>query len=271
MADLLPLSEKNYLMIRESEKSMSENMIRQFFIETKDHQPVIKKAGLLFKMNEKYGKGNYSIKPEFPTNEELEMFKKFKIVGENMPCVLMKGVVTIMSTGAQFVDYYCGTQANTFNMRNVFEISATKAILRCLRAATECGFYSQEEMEDIPSPVSSMVEYSTQEQRNIYISLCKDLGFTKEKPGNLNQLITQAVGKELPSTKNCTRQEMDAILTVLNNELKKKGGVKEKETEQKDNVKDNIKDDIKNNIKKEKESEVIEGVVVSSEVIEEKK
>jgi len=276
MADLQPLSEKNYLMIRDAEKSLSENMIKQFFVEAKDGTPVIKKAGLLYKMNEKYGKGGYSLGSVFPADDEIEKIKKFGIVGKEMPFVLLKGCVKIVATGAEFTDYYLGTQANTFNMRNIFEITSTRSQLRCLRAATECGFYTPEELESPESGTITTVtqinpnttvtvnksssnqiqqeEKASAEQKKEYSRLCNALGFTKDNPGSLLSVIKNATGKEISSTKNISSKDISSINLAL--QLIEKAKLVRDQDEEK-RKEESIKSD----------TSIIEGEIVSIEEV----
>lgn len=219
MADLQSLSEKNYLMIRDMEKGMNEKLIKQFFVETKDGSPVIKKAGLMFKLNEKYGKGNYSIETQFPSDDEIEKMKKFHILAEGRPFVLLKGIVTILATGARFVNYYFGTESNTYNLRNIFEITETRCQLRAARNACENGFYVEEEI--IGNPSIQITELPPQEdpqddeQRKTYSILCKNLSLTKN-PNQLRTIVKNALnGREVESTKNLSKVEMSTIINVL--------------------------------------------------------
>jgi hypothetical protein len=266
---LQKLSESNVQMLSEME-NLKAAMIRQMFMQNEQGDIYVKKTGLLMKLEQKFGKGNYSTRVEVPSKEEYELIRSMTGLPVNEPVAIFRGVVQVGNE--TFVDYAAAHKYNCFGRTtNLVELSGSRALLRAVRQATNMGFCSVEEVgvEDNISPPSTttttITEPATKEQRDAYLSLCKDLNFTRENPGNLNQLIKQALNREIGSTKNCSRQEMDAILTVLNNELKRKGGVVKEKTEE---VKEKeIKETREIEKEKEEKEEIIEGVVISSEEV----
>lgn len=269
---LMKLSEANVQMLSEME-NLKVAVIKQFYMQNDNGDVYVKKAGLFTKLEQKFGKGNYSTRVEVPSKEEYDMIRSMTGLPLTEPVAIFKGIVQVGDQS--FVDFAAAHKYNCFGRTtNLIEMGSSRALLRAIRQATNMGFCSVEEMgvEDNISNISPpsttttiITEPATKEQRDAYLSLCKDLNFTRENPGNLNQLIKQALNREIGSTKNCSRQEMDAILTVLSNELKTKGGViKEKNEEVEEKEVKEIKEIEK---EKEKKEEIIEGVVISSEEV----
>ena len=118
--------------------------------------PYILKAGLLWKAERLFGKGNYSVRAEpvkWSWQEPLEPLRS-----------VFRGVVEVYnpdgSVRAKFEDYGIADTANVRNRQmlpNIDHLAATRATNRALRLATACGFVSVEEREEVSAADTEVV------------------------------------------------------------------------------------------------------------------
>lgn len=106
----------------------------------------IRKAGLLRKMEQKYGK-NWVVQPSFPSEEEYNRLIKWMGVQEGTPCVIIKAELFVDGKDRPYVSYSHATPENTKNGR-LLEMAETRAISRVIKLATNCGFTGVEELEE---------------------------------------------------------------------------------------------------------------------------
>jgi hypothetical protein len=275
------LSEANIALLQQTEGVANKAILQQHYLQSGD-QIFIKKAGLLNKLEQKFGKNGTSVYSEIPTEKEYEMIRKMTGMKPDdiVPCAIMKGIVEVIKdgqpTGQKYTSFGTATFYNCNNKGVYPEMAETRAILRAARLATNCGWTSLEEVPETEpgaiitnqtpppstititqtSPTIPQKERATKEQKDLYASLCKDLGFRKDNPGNLNEIVKSVFGRELGSTKNLYKDELQLLINALQKELNEKG--KSKEAEEIKDLKEN---------EKENEEAVIEGEVISSEEI----
>jgi hypothetical protein len=279
---LQTLSDANIALLQQTEGVANKAILQQHYLQSGD-QIFIKKAGLLNKLEQKFGKNGTSVYSEIPTEKEYDMTKKMTgmKLDDATPCAIMKGVVEVMkdgkSTGQKYTSFGTATFYNCNNKGVYPEMAETRAILRATRLATNCGWTSLEEVPETepgaivtsqvpPPPTVTITQIppisipqrarATKEQRDAYVSLCKDLGFTKDQPGNLNEIVKSVFGKEVGSTKNLFKDEMDLLLNALRKELDEKSKSKGQESKE-------VSSEINS------EETVVEGEVISSEEITE--
>lgn len=101
------------------------------------------KAGLEWKASKLYGLGGYSLILERLESEPAEE--------------LFKATMTVIETGATFVNYGEASTANVNNMmqKQMLHLAATRAECRVLRMATACGYAAYDEVKTIKEEKST--------------------------------------------------------------------------------------------------------------------
>lgn len=103
----------------------------------------IKKAGLLYKMEQKFG-NKAVIQSEPVIGEELKAFRDMDGIKDGQRYFVFKSKVFLPGVDHPFVSYGSASEANCRNGR-LLEMAETRAINRAMRLATNCGFTSEDE------------------------------------------------------------------------------------------------------------------------------
>ena len=151
---LVKLSDSNVQMLSEME-GLKAAVIKQFYMQNDNNEIYVKKAGLFTKLEQKFGKGNYSTRVEVPSKEEYDMIRSMTGLPLTEPVAIFRGVV--QAGNQTFVDYAAAHKYNCFGRTtNLIEMGSSRSLLRAIRQATNMGFCSVEEIgvEDNISNIS---------------------------------------------------------------------------------------------------------------------
>lgn len=161
---LVPLTDGNALKIAKAE-GMNTELAKVFFMQNRSGEMFIKKAGLLWKAERKFGAHGYSVAVEVPSADEYNMVMRMMGIGDSAGfCVIMKAVVRTRDN--EYVDWGTAMPDNLppHMHKYALEMASTRAQNRALRQATVCGFTSYEEMptaeldDDAPAKVVPVAE-----------------------------------------------------------------------------------------------------------------
>ena len=206
---LAKLSEENTALIKSTEGFENELLIKQFYCQSGE-QIFIKKAGLLYKMEQKF-KGQYSIETSIVSEDEYIRIRKMLNLKENEPCVVITAKVT--TPLGIYTSYGTAHNKNTFNTAYLLEMAETRAELRAIRKATNCGFTSAEEL---PNEPNQHIEEPVNGKIGICHDLMKQLGLTKE---TYLKYISNILEKKINSTKELTTTEIDKVIDKLKKDV----------------------------------------------------
>lgn len=226
--DLVPINESGIQVLKEMEKDMSVGMMNQFFLQkvnkNGDPELFIKKAGLIWKLEQKY-KNKYRVQSKLPDAETYNFMRMMLGVQEGQPCCIMEGLVYLEGHNEPFKAYGTATMSNCFNKNYMLEMAETRAILRAIRLATACGFTAVEEMPIEQTPEINHTSNNgngngkTPDKQLAYIhKLLKDLNLSKREDGLL--YISGVMGRTINSTKDLTKEEKSMVIGCLEKDVK---------------------------------------------------
>lgn len=209
-AGLMKVTDENLKAIKSYEgENQNELLLKQFYMQTPDGQIFIKKAGVLFKMNQIFGIGKYSAYIEFLTTDELKMIKEMAGIKEGTAFAAFKGVVKI---GEQvYTDIGTASQIECRNGKYI-EMASTRALLRAMKLATACGFTSAEEM-DGNQVIQPAVNY--EKTNNVNLGLKEVIAKSGLPQDKVLEIASKTVGKTLTTLKNLSLSEYANIMKAI--------------------------------------------------------
>ena len=234
-----------------TQEGISLEQIKDLYMMNNKGNVFIKRAGLLYKMNQKY-QNNYSMRAVIHTLEEINTIKTMLGISNDQPFVIMKGIIEV--DGQVFQDYGSAHAGNTYNKNYLFEMASTRATNRALRMATECGFTSVEEMHEekdntiktkninketkeikpdsnnkdinvIESKmrnILTLIEINFLDKIEILQKAIKKYGikkkedWTEEMLDDFNDTITEIISKEMEDTSEKSQDDKDKISDLVN-------------------------------------------------------
>jgi len=234
MAKFSSLNQNDINLVKKIEPGLSEDHIKEYFIKGPGDGIFIKKAGLYYKLNKKYGiETPRQIKTLTPSIEEYELYRKMQGIKDGAPFACFKATLKIKED--YFEDMGTAHLGNCYNKEYLIEMATTRSTLRCIRQATDCNFCSAEEIWDNPEITennnfqgklncnttmpannngnghSTPLPASTKQKTFIY-NLMNSLEIDKEK---MFQIFLDCTKRKIKSTADLTLQEASKVIEYL--------------------------------------------------------
>lgn len=201
---LVKLNDENIKAIKALEGEGISDLVKQFYLQTDSGQIFIKKAGVLFKMNQLFGIGKYSAYTEFLTPDEFKAVKEMAGVEDGKAFAAFRGVVKI---GDQvYTDIGTAFDPECRNGKYV-EMASTRALLRAMKIATGCGFSSPEEMES----------EQPQKQNGNGLSFSEIISQSKLSQEKILEIATKELGTPVTTLKQLDKGSLKKIVIAIQN------------------------------------------------------
>ncbi len=161
---LLKLDPKDITYLKKLE-GLTEEQVKDFYLKNQAGSYFIKRSGLLYKMEKRFGVNGYSIITEVPDLKEYENIRQMMGIVENdtKPFVVMKTTIHINENDLKFIDFGTASISNTNISTKAYllEMACTRSSNRAMRLSTNCGWTSDTELsysEDIQNAVDNVQE-----------------------------------------------------------------------------------------------------------------
>lgn len=233
MADFQELNSKALAVIQQVDGvNFNEALAKQYYLMTTspkgEPQIYIKKAGLLHKMEQKFG-SNVIYQPEIIKGEDYREYKAMQGLKPEEPYFICKCSIWVKGEDKPYFSHGSAWRANCQNGR-FLEMAETRAVNRAMRLATNCGFTSQEEVYE---PMSEReIEYECKVQQppkaGDEAKKWKDAFFAKAAEAGINvkvdkgqqviDFVSVTIGKH-PIKETLTIEDYHALIRALDEKI----------------------------------------------------
>lgn len=233
MADFQELNQKALAVIQQVDGvNFNEALAKQYYLMTLtpkgEPQIYIKKAGLLHKMEQKFG-SDVVYQAEIIRGEEYREYKAMEGLKPEDPYFICRCLIWLKGNDKPFISHGSASRGNCKNGR-FLEMAETRAVNRTMRLATNCGFTSQEEMYE-PMTEAEM-EYASKVQqppksgedakkwKNAFFDKAKEAGIDlkADKGQQIIDFVQTTIGKH-PIKETLTIEDYGTLIQALDEKI----------------------------------------------------
>lgn len=186
----------------------------------------IKKAGLLHKMEQKFG-NKAVIQSEPVTGEELKALRDMDGIKDGQRYFVFKAKVFVPGIDHPFTSYGSASEGNCRNGR-LLEMAETRAINRAMRLATNCGFTSEDEYTEkmtyeeykeemkIKSPPPAGEDALA--MKKAFFAKFREAGYDPKNNDSVYEYVQKITGKH-PKTDKMTVEDYSSLISSLDRSI----------------------------------------------------